>query len=684
MTTSQQAHTRMLELRSQLEHHSRLYYQEGQPTIPDHEYDKLFQELLALETTYPGLVSSDSPTQRVMQMPQKGFKQVKHKTPMLSLQNCFDEKDITTFVKRCNDADVDPHKEVEFVLEPKVDGLPVELIYREGKFVQAITRGTGAAGDDVTAQVRTIRDIPLKTPGNFPAYPEMRIRGEVYMSKPTFELLNGQAIADGMEPWANPRNAAVGALKSHDPAETAKRRLSFVGYEITMGPPIERQERVRNWLKDAGVPYFRDGCCALGLRSVVSLMSALEYMNEIRGGFPFMTDGAVLKVNDRSLQREMGANSSTVLWATAFKYPPTEAITTLKGVTLQMGKQGVLTPVAELETVLLDGSRISRASLHNYQDIAKKDIKLFDKVVLIKSAEVIPFIKGPVLESRTGNEQVIVEPTTCPFCNSPTEKGQDEDETVAVRCSNWKCPERVKARLTYAISKAALDVEGAGPSVIAAALKPEMDIAHRAGVLAALFEMSQYRWEQVGYSAKQAKKLVEAFAQARHRAAQEQDRVLRALCIPNVGNTASRALLAHFGDLYSCVNTSVESIRSCPDLLPVAAESFLDWRTDSRRRSELDHLPGAGFEFPEQVREVSGDQLVGESWCITGTLSVEREVMQAILRAHGAKVVSGVSGKTTHLLAGDKAGSKIDKATKLGVKVVTENEIRKRLGLAET
>ena len=678
MTAPQQALTRMLELRSQLEHHSRLYYQEGKPTLPDHEYDKLFQELLALEKTYPGLVSSDSPTQRVMQMPQKGFQQVKHKTPMLSLQNCFDEKDITTFVTRCRKADGD-NSNTTFILEPKVDGLPVELLYLDGKFTQAVTRGDGSKGDDVTVQVRTIRSIPLKLSSTFSKCTELRVRGEVYMSKPIFETLNMLAIGAGEEPWANPRNAAVGALKSRDPAETAKRQLSFVGYEITMGTQVTRQELVRDVLREAGIPHFRDGVVAYGLIDVETIMATLGHLNNIRGMFDFMTDGAVLKVNDRNLQERMGANTSTPLWATAFKYPPTEAITTLKGVTLQMGKQGVLTPVAELEPVQLDGSRISRASLHNYQDIAKKDVRVGDKVVIIKAAEIIPALVRPVLGCRTGREQVISEPLTCPFCNSPTEKGQDEDETVAVRCSNWRCREWVKARLTYAISKAALDVDGAGPSVIEAALKS--DIENRGGALAALFNMSQYAWEQVGYSAKQARKLVESFTKARHCAAQEQDRVLRALCIPSVGNTASRALLAHFGDLYSCVNACDENIRSCPDLLPVAAEAFLVWRKDKQRRGELDSLPGAGFEFPEQVRQVSGDQLTGESWCITGTLSVEREIMQAILRAHGAKVVSGVSGKTTHLLAGDKAGSKIDKATKLGIKIVNENEIRTRLGL---
>jgi DNA ligase (NAD+) len=599
---------------------------------------------------------------------------------MLSLANAYEDKDLMTFVKRCTDK-LRGHLLPIYVVEPKVDGLSVELYYEKGLLVRAVTRGDGMTGDDVTAQVRTIRSVPLRltpTPAGFPD--DLVVRGEVFMAPAMFLILNEERRQAGEEEWANPRNAAVGALKQLDPRETAKRRLECVVYELLGCDTWIHQAALHDQFRCMGLPtlpsaQIRRISTGSSLETTLEeIKAALKALQDDRGGLPFEIDGAVIKLDQRPYRALLGSNKVAPLWATAFKYPPEEAETVLEAVTVQMGKNGVLTPVAELRAVKLAGSTIRRATLHNYEDIATKDIRCGDHVIIAKMAEIIPNVLRPVLEKRTGECSKIFAPTRCPFCGSPT--GKAAEDAVAIRCTNYDCREWVKQRLCYFVSKAALDVEGMGPAVVET-LMARYHLSHGAD----LFRLAHEGFMACALGAKQASNLIRALAAARQRAAQEQDRVIRGLCIPLVGNTASRALVVHFGSIPAIMAATDQDIMACPDLLPVAASAFLAWRQEPEKVQDITLLQHVGFEFPEALQEIKGDTLAGEIWVITGTLSGPRETAAAMIRAHGGKVASGVTKNTNFLLAGDKAGSKLDKAAKLGVKVLTEAEFRKRIGV---
>jgi DNA ligase (NAD+) len=679
-TTPAQVRDRIEVLRKQIEDAANWYYQVGRPVISDQEYDKLFRELQIYEASYPELLTPASPTQRILQQPLKGFASCMRQIPMLSLANAYEDKDIKTFLERCVKT-IGTQDTPAYLVEPKVDGLSVELYYNHGILTRALTRGDGITGDDVTAQVRTIRSVPLqlKSTTGFLHPDEMVFRGEVYMSRDTFQLLNAQRVAAGEEEWANPRNAAVGALKQLDPRETSKRRLDCVIYELLECDSWVCQTTLHDQFRCMGLPTFPPHVLYRTRQptveqTLVSLKDALAQLQSERGTLPFDIDGAVIKLDQRNLRRLLGTNKTAPLWAAAFKYPPEEAKTVLNSVTVQMGKNGVLTPVAELRAVKLAGSTIRRATLHNYVDVAAKDIRVGDHVIIAKAAEIIPQVLRPILDKRTGDCSKIFAPTECPFCGSPT--GKSEEEAVAIRCTNYDCPEWFKQRLCYFVSKAALDVEGMGPSTIEAILTHLPRVKRYAD----LFLLGIPELDRCGLGEKQASNTVKALATARQRAAQEQDRVIRGLCIPQVGNTASRALVTHFGSIPAILAAADQDILSCPDMLPVAAAAFLAWRQDTEKVRDIDLLGLVGFEFPEATREIKGNTLEGEIWVITGTLTVPREIAAAMIRAHGGKVASGVTKNTTRLLAGDKAGSKLDKAAKLGVMVVTEEEFRTRIG----
>lgn len=678
-TAPKQIRDRIDGLRQQIEEHAHRYYQEGRAVISDQEYDKMFRELQAHEAAYPELLTPASPTQRILQQPLKMFASFQRAAPMLSLANAYDDKDLMTFLKRCTDALRGKELPI-YVVEPKVDGLSVELYYEHGLLVRAVTRGDGFTGDDVTAQVRTIRSVPLRltpTPVELPAH--LVFRGEVFMPPAMFLILNEERRRAGEEEWANPRNAAVGALKQLDPRETAKRRLDCVIYELLDCQDWVSQRALHDQFRCMGLPTLPMAqvhriATQSGLdQTMADIKVALDELQSERGSLPFEIDGAVIKLDQRPLRGVLGTNKTAPLWAAAFKYPPEEAETVLEAVTVQMGKNGVLTPVAELKAVKLAGSTIRRATLHNYVDVAAKDIRVGDHVIIAKMAEIIPNVLRPVLEKRTGDCSVIVPPKACPFCGSPT--GRSEEEAVAIRCTNYQCEEWRARRIEYFVSKAALDVEGMGPGAVDKLLG-----THKIRHAADLFRLTYKQLEACGFGTKQASNIMDALTAARQRATTEQDRVIRGLCIPLVGNTASRALVAHFGSIPTILAAGEQDILTCPDLLPVAAEAFLDWLKDPEKVHDIVLLQQAGFEFPDTAREIKGNTLEGEIWVITGTLSVPREIAAAMIRAHGGKVASGVTKNTSRLLAGDKAGSKLDKAAKLGVMVVTEEEFRTRIG----
>lgn len=648
------------------------YYTEGRPTVTDQEYDGMLRDLQLFEAKHPDLVHPQSPTQRMMGALLGGFPKVQHVEPMLSLSNLFNEEEVATFCASVLKA-APQAADYGMCIEPKVDGLSIELVYRDRQFVQAVTRGDGKTGDDVTRQVRTIRNLPLLLFNDAPAG-ELRIRGEVYMPIAVFQRLNEELLLSEEDPLANPRNAAAGALKQKDPAETARRQLSVICYQELNSASecrVDMMKQLHRW----GLPVFQVGTMLVPVEAS-TIFSALAGLDVLRKSFPYMTDGAVLKLNQMAAQDQLGSNSKAPLWAAAFKYPAEEAVTKLRGITVQAGRHGTLTPVAEVEPVWIGGSTVSRASLHNWQEIARLDVRIGDEVVLIKAGEIIPKVVRANPEKRTGQEVVPVEPKQCPFCGRAAER--DEEDAVMVRCVNYGCPEVTRRRLHHAVSKEALNVVGLGPSVIDK-LMQSGDVRTVWG----LFGVSHEMLKAAGLSDKQAHKVHAALKTARQTA--DQANLLYSLSIPHVGRTASRALLSCFGGLEKMSKASSSDLEACPDLLPIPAASLTRWLVEgSGRVSGFDiiaNLEEAGFDISCKAPEVKGSILEGQVWVITGTLSADRSVFEAMIRGQGGKTSGSVSAKTTALLVGDKAGSKLDKAAKLGVKAYSETEFRKLLGI---
>lgn len=651
--------------------HSQLYYTEGKPEILDAEYDAMVRDILEFERYNPDLIDSHSPTQRVMGTLMGGFTKVQHSEPMLSLENLFNAADVARFCQRIVQAG-QGIAEQGIMIEPKVDGLSVELFYLDRKFQQAVTRGDGVTGEDVTAQVRTCRNLPLMLSPAAPA--SVRIRGEVYMANEVFERLNEELRLSEEDPLANPRNAAVGALKSKDPADTALRQLSVVCYQELNSPAVRRQDmlgRMYAW----GLPVFKAGTVLVPCTKE-AVMDAVGWMDRFRKGLAYMTDGAVLKTNLIAAEHQLGGNSSAPRWAAAFKYPPEEVDTILQGVTVQVGRHGTLTPVAEVKPVRIGGTVVSRASLHNWDEIGRLDVRIGDSVVLIKAGEIIPKVVRVRSGPRKASSEPLRAPTHCPFCHG--EVRRDAEDAVMLRCSNYSCPEIRRRRLYHAVSKEALNVVGLGPAVI------DKLIALPAGLksVPGLFEVSIQDLLDAGQSPKQAEKIRLALTEAQQKA--DQASILYSLSVPYVGRTASRALMACFGSLTKLVNAdevTAEQIMACPDLLPVPAQSLIDWLAAGTGSILVDRLTKLGFNMTPKEPDIVGNTLDGQVWVITGTLSAERSVFEAIIRQHGGKTSGSVSAKTSAVLAGDKAGSKLDKARKHNVKVWSEAEFRQLLKL---
>jgi DNA ligase (NAD+) len=644
---------------ARLEEMSLAYYQEARPLDTDAAYDQLIQKLKRTEQQRPEWVRAGSPTNRVMQGRLPGFVGVKHLSPMLSLDNVFDLAGVANWVRRVKAQT--QHENPAVVIQPKVDGLSMELRYEHGFLVTATTRGNGQVGDDVTAQARLIKGVPLQILA--PAAPLLRVRGEVYITKADFAAVNEAREQDELPLLANPRNAAAGAMHSLDLTEAYARRLSFLAYEV-YGLPYVKSLHFAS-------PLFRlfteqESWTLPGELTAENLHQSLLDMACRRLDLPFLTDGAVVKLVDPSLRELMGESASAPYWAFAYKYPPEEAETTLKAVTWQVGKFGTLTPVAELDPVTVAGSVISRATLHNMDQIRTKDLRIGDRVLVSKAGEVVPQVAKALVEKRKGTEVEINVPPHCPACSDPT-------GGVAV-CTNANCTGVVRARLLHFGSKGALDVQGMGGALV------DRVVSRGVATPEALLALSVSELGNMGLSPKQAAKLRKTMDAVIAESSQE--RLLYGLCIEHVGRTASKALMQHFGGIDAVMAAADEQITGCPDLLPVAAAGFLTWRAKPQSRAQLECFRKLGFKLQASVaQEMAGTQLAGQTWCITGTLSVERDVAAALVRSHGGKVSSGVTSKTNFVLVGDKPGAnKIAAAAKHNVPQVDETEFRKRIG----
>jgi DNA ligase (NAD+) len=655
---------RVEELRHEIERHNLLYYEEARPEVTDQEFDALLRELAELEEAHPELATPDSPTRRVGGAPLEGFTQITHRVPMMSLDNTYSEGELGAFFQRVLKGL--GRERVDCVIEPKVDGVAISVRYEGGLLKHAVTRGNGQVGDDVTANVRTIRTLPKRLP---PGMPEaFEVRGEVFMPRAGFDRLNEEREQAGEARFANPRNATAGTLKSLDPRVAAGRPLDILFYGVAdaVEAGVSRQSGVHELLERAGL---RKADLVWRAETAEDLVRAVRELDEKRRGLPYETDGAVIKVNATADQERLGATSKAPRWAIAYKFQPEQAETRLLAVDIQVGRTGALTPVARLVPVFLSGSTVSNATLHNFEEIERKDIRVGDTVVIEKAGEIIPAVVMVRKELRTGGESLIVPPRACPACGTAPRKDEGQ---VVLRCPNPQCPEVVKRRLEHFVSRAAMDIRGLGEQV--AGQLVDAGLARDPADLYALNELSLARLERQG--AKSIDNLVKGIEESKQ---QPPWRLLFGLGILHVGATAARTLMEFFGSIDRLAAASVEELLRCEDVGGVVAASIHEWFRDERNLALLERLRGAGLTFEARREEAASDKLAGGTWVITGTLSRGREEMAEIIRSHGGKVSGSVSKKTTCVLAGSEAGSKLEKAEKLGVPVVGEEAFWKLL-----
>ncbi len=660
--THAEAAARAAFLSAELHRHNRLYYVEAKPVISDKEFDVLLRELQDIEAKFPDLLTPDSPTQRVGGAPLEGFTQITHSVRMMSLDNTYSEEELTAFFARVQKGL--GREKIDCVIEPKVDGVAITIRYENGVLKHGATRGDGQTGDDVTNNLKTIKRLPLRLPKDGPQ--TFEVRGEVFMPKASFAKLNEERDEAGEPRFANPRNSTAGTLKLLDPKTVAKRPLDIVFYGLVEASDVQSQTDVYALLDAAGL---RKADLIWHADSAEGLLKAIRELDEKRKSLPYETDGAVIKVNSFADQRELGTTSKAPRWAIAYKYQPEQAQTKLLAIDIQVGRTGALTPVARLEPVLISGSTVSNATLHNYEEIERKDIRVGDIVVIEKAGEIIPAVVTVKKEHRNGHEKHVHAPTHCPVCGTGVHR---DEEQVVIRCPNPHCPEVVKRRIEHFVSRAAMDISGLGESVIAQLV--ELKLVKDVADLYALNELLLARLERVGT------KSIDNYLKAIESSKQQDPwRLVFGLGILHVGAGGARKLLEHFGSIDAIAAASIEDLTQCPDIGAIVAPSIHAWFRDEHNAALLERLRSAGLNFAQRTVTAASDKLNGTTWVITGTLSEDRETIADTIRANGGKVSSSVSGKTTYLLAGEDAGSKLDKATKLGVKIVTEAEFRAML-----
>lgn len=662
--THAEAAERAQHLRSEIDRHNRLYYVEARTEISDQQFDALLLELQQIETRFPDLVTPDSPTQRVGGAPIEGFAQVRHAVPMMSLDNTYSEAELTAFFQRLQKGL--NREKIACVIEPKVDGVAISIRFEEGVLKVGATRGDGQTGDDVTNNLKTIRTLPRRLPADGPQ--SFEVRGEVFMTKAGFAKLNEEREEAGEPRFANPRNSTAGTLKQLDPRIAAKRPLDIVFYGLADpgGAHARSQTDVYGILEHAGLrkPDF-----IWRADTAEGLLKVIHELDEKRKSLPYETDGAVIKVDSFADQRELGSTSKAPRWAIAYKYQPEQAETRLLAIDIQVGRTGALTPVARLEPVFLSGSTVGNATLHNFEEIQRKDIRVGDTVLIEKAGEIIPAVIAVNKQRRDGSEQPVMAPTHCPVCQTPV---SSDPEQVIIRCPNSLCPEVVKQRIKHFVTRGAMDIRGFGESLVGQLV--DAQLVRDAADIYQLDELKLSRLDRMG--SKSIENLLKAVEESKQ---QPPWRIIFGLGILHVGATAARTLIEHFNSIDAVAAAGVEDLTRCPDIGSVVAPSIHAWFRDPQNEAILNRLRAAGLTFAQREVEAASDKLAGTTWVITGTLSEDREKIAELIRSHGGKVSGGVSGKTTYLLAGEEAGSKLDKAAKLGVKIVNEDAFRDML-----
>lgn len=656
-------------LRREIRHNEYLYYVLDAPEITDAEYDRMMVRLRELEARYPDSIPADSPTQRVGGRASSQFTEVRHLEPLLSLGNVFSAEELRAFDERVQGG-LPAGSKVEYVMEPKIDGLACSLIYENGKLVRAATRGDGVVGENVTANVRTIRSIPLtlKVPEG-EAVPELLdVRGEVYMPRQAFMRLNEQRAERGESEFANPRNAAAGSLRQLDPQVTASRSLSFFAYYLVGEGAQPKHSESLALLAHYGFKVSEN------YKVVENIDEAIKYIgdfNELRQGLSYDTDGAVIKVNDVYQQRILGATGKDPRWATAYKYPPEQAETTLEDIDWRVGRTGVLTPTAVLTPVKLSGSVISRATLHNEDFIRAKDIRIGDRVIINKAGEIIPEVLRVVVEKRTGDEKEVEIPSVCPECGWRVER---QGEEAAIRCTNPHCPALGREGLIHFVSRDAMNIDGCGPSVINALL--DAGLVRDAADLYSLRKEDLLKLERMGE--KSADNLLAALDESKKN---ELDKLLFALGIRHVGAKVARILATEFGSMEKLQQAQPEELAQIRDIGDKIAESAVTWLNVPANIDLVERLAAAGLTMtftPPASQE--DNPFFGKTLVFTGTMpTLGRAEAKTMAQDVGAKVSGSVSKKTDYVIAGAEAGSKLEKAQQLGVTVIDEAEFLRLL-----
>lgn len=656
-------------LRREIRHNEYLYYVLDAPEITDAEYDRMMVRLRELEARYPDSIPADSPTQRVGGRASSQFTEVRHLEPLLSLGNVFSAEELRAFDERVRSG-LPAGSKVEYVMEPKIDGLACSLIYENGKLVRAATRGDGVVGENVTANVRTIRSIPLtlKVPEG-EAVPELLdVRGEVYMPRQAFMRLNEQRAERGESEFANPRNAAAGSLRQLDPQVTASRSLSFFAYYLVGEGAQPKHSESLALLARYGFKVSEN------YKVVENIDEAIKYIgdfNELRQGLSYDTDGAVIKVNDVYQQRILGATGKDPRWATAYKYPPEQAETTLEDIDWRVGRTGVLTPTAVLTPVKLSGSVISRATMHNEDFIRAKDIRIGDRVLINKAGEIIPEVLRVVVEKRTGDEKEVEIPNVCPECGWRVER---QGEEAAIRCTNPHCPALGREGLIHFVSRDAMNIDGCGPSVINALL--DAGLVRDAADLYSLRKEDLLKLERMGE--KSADNLLTALAESKKN---ELDKLLFALGIRHVGAKVARILATEFGSMEKLQQAQPEELAQIRDIGDKIAESAVTWLNVPANIDLVERLAAAGLTMtftPPASQE--DNPFFGKTLVFTGTMpTLGRAEAKTMAQDVGAKVSGSVSKKTDYVIAGAEAGSKLEKAQQLGVTVIDEAEFLRLL-----
>jgi len=653
-------------LRQDLRRYEYEYHVLDNPTIPDAEYDRLFHQLKALEAAHPELITADSPTQRVGAKPLSGFAQIRHEIPMLSLDNAFSDEEFYAFVKRIEDRLIRLPDPLTFCCEPKLDGLAVSILYVNGVLTQAATRGDGTTGEDITANIRTIRNIPLQLlMDNPPA--RLEVRGEVFMPHAGFERLNQQALEKGEKTFANPRNAAAGSLRQLDPKITSKRPLVLNAYGIGIAEGVDlpntHYDRLQ-WLKSIGIPVNPEIRLCNGTDEVLDFYRDIQNK---RSSLGYDIDGTVLKINSIALQEKLGFISKAPRWAIAYKFPAQEELTRLNDVEFQVGRTGAITPVAKLEPVFVAGVTVSNATLHNGDEIERLDIAIGDTVVIRRAGDVIPQIIGVLHDRRPADARPIVFPETCPVCDSAIVR--IEGEAVARCTGGLFCAAQRKEALKHFVSRKAMDIDGVGGKLIEQLV--DRELVHTPADLFKLDLTTLTRLERMG--AKSAENALASLEKAKNTTLA---RFIFALGIREVGEATALNLANHFKTLEALQNADLEALQQVPDVGEVVANRILAFWHEPHNVAVVNDLIAQGVHWETvETKEVTENRFKGKTVVLTGTLTqMGRNEAKALLQDMGAKVSGSVSAKTDFVIAGDAAGSKLTKAQELGVTVLTEEE----------